>query len=255
VPHYAPGGGSPFASRYESVGGSPGGIVRTAVTDPPRIAGAVTEERDARYVFRLLWPFGFLPLLSPASLTAAPELAANLLSDTRTQTSIHFQYTAGAIPGLVVGAVLGAAWLVRRRRRWAARLGLCVVVIGLVANVRLAPVPLWEHVPGGNSLGADEWRASAHDGVLRRAVDLVPDGVAVSATNALGGHLSERRRIFSFPRLLEARWIAVDTRQASYLDRISAPQAFGAAYARVRADRRWRVVFADDGVVVLRRVD
>jgi len=253
VPHYAPGGGSPFAGRYESVGGSPGGIAKTAVRHPGRIAEAASEGRDGRYLVQLLWPLAGLPLLSPATLTAAPELAANLLSDTRTQTSIHFQYTAGAIPGLMVGAILGAAWLARRRREAARWLPVAVLAVGLLANVRLAPVPAWAHVRGGNSLGADEADVTAHDRVLARAAALIPPGDPVSATNALGGHLSERRRIFSFPRLREARWIAVDVRQASAFDRISAPRVFGRAFARLRADPRWRVVFAEDGVVVLRR--
>jgi uncharacterized membrane protein len=253
VPHYAPGGGSPFAGRYASVGGSPGGIARTAVHDPGRIAEAATEQRDGRYLVQLLWPLAGLPLLSPATLTAAPELAANLLSDTKTQTSIHFQYTAGAIPGLIVGAILGAAWLVRRRREAARWLPVAALGVALVANVRLAPIPAWEHVPGGNALGADEADVTAHDRVLARAAALVPAAAAVSATNALGGHLSERRRVFSFPRLREAEWVAVDVKQASAFDRISAPRTFGAAFARLRADPRWHVVFAEHGVVVLRR--
>ena len=36
IPHYAPGGGSPFAGRYDAVGGSPAGIVKTAVLHPLR---------------------------------------------------------------------------------------------------------------------------------------------------------------------------------------------------------------------------
>ncbi len=254
VPHYAPGGGSPFAGRYESVGGSPGGIARTTVTHPGRITQATTEGRDARYVWQLAWPLGLLPLLSPASLTAVPELAANLLSETRTQTSIHFHYTAGAIPGLVVGAILGAAWLVRRRAGLLPWLSLGIVALGVAANVRLAPIPFWQHVPGGESLGANEWRVTPHDRVLARAVASIPDDAAVSATNAIGGHLSQRRRILSFPRLAGAGWIAADETQASYLDRISAPEPFAAALRRIRADPRWRLVFSEDGVVVLRRV-
>ena len=35
----------------------------------------------------------------------------------------------------------------------------------------------------------------------------------VSATNALCAHLSDRRRIFSFPLLREATWVVVDERQ------------------------------------------
>ncbi len=34
VPHFAPGGGSPFAGRYDKVGGTPAGILETAVTEP-----------------------------------------------------------------------------------------------------------------------------------------------------------------------------------------------------------------------------
>ncbi len=110
VPHYAPGGGSPFAGRYEAVGGSPGGIVKTGFTHPLRLLQAATEHRDLSYLWDLLAPLGGLPLLSPlVAASALPELALNLLSGTRTQSSIHFHYTAGAIPGLIAGAVLGGA--------------------------------------------------------------------------------------------------------------------------------------------------
>ena len=255
VPHYAPGGGSPFESRYEAVGGSPGGIVETVLTDPGTVAGEATEGRDLRYLSQLLWPLGLLPLLSPASLTAAPELAANLLSSTRTQTSIHFHYVAGAIPGLVVGAIFAAAWLVRRRPRLLPWVSAGVVVLAAVANVRLAPVPAWRHVPGGESLGAREGQVTAHDRVAQRALRLIPPDAAVSATNVLGGHLSERRRIFSFPQLRDAAWVAIDETRPSYLDRANAPTLGSAAVRRLRTDPRWRLVFSENGVLIFRRVD
>ena len=255
VPHYAPGGGSPFASRYDAVGGSPGGIVKTAVTDPGVVAGEATEGRDARYLAQLLWPLAALPLLSPASLTAAPELAANLLSSTRTQTSIHFHYTAGAIPGLVVGAIFAAAWLARRRRHLLPWVTTGLLALGVVANVRLAPIPAWRHVPGGESLGSREADVTEHDRIAARALRLIPADEPVSASNSLGGHLSERRRIFSFPRLAESRWVAVDETRPSYLDDVTAPVRAAAALRRLREDRRWRLVFSEDGVLVFRRAN
>jgi uncharacterized membrane protein len=255
VPHYAPGGGSPFESRYEAVGGSPGGIVETALTDPGTVAGEATEGRDLRYLSQLLWPLAALPLLSPASLTAAPELAANLLSSTRTQTSIHFHYVAGAIPGLFVGAVFAAAWLARRRPGVLPWLSVGIVAVAVLANVRLAPVPAWRHVPGGESLGTREAHVTAHDRIAERALRLIPPNAPVSATNVLGGHLSERRRIFSFPRLRDAAWVAIDETRPSYLDRADAPALGAAAVRRLRADERWRLVFSEDGVLIFRRVD
>jgi uncharacterized membrane protein len=254
VPYFAPGGGSPFAGRYAAVGGSPGGIAETAVRDPGALIGAATDGRDASYLGDLLLPLLGLPLLAPlAALTAAPELLLNLLSDTRTQTSIHFHYTAGAIPGLMVAAVLGAARL-RRRSGWARRpAGRAVVVSTLLAGVVLGPLPLWAHVPLGSDLGAHEHVVGAHAAVAERALRLIPDDAGVSATNTLGAHLSERRRIFSFPVLAEAEWVAVDRTRPSHRDEAVAPEKFAAALARLQATGRFETMFDEDGILVLRR--
>ena len=132
VPHYAPGGGSPFEGRYAGVGGSPAGIVKTAVLHPLRILEAATERRDLSYLLDFVVPLAGLPLLAPlVAASALPELGLNVLSSTPTQSSIHFHYTAGAIPGLVAGAVLGAARLQRRIPRTAPLLGRALVVVVL----------------------------------------------------------------------------------------------------------------------------
>ena len=253
VPRYAPGAGSPFAGRYEAVGGSPAGILRTAVLHPLRLLQAATEQRDLSYLLDLLWPLASLPLLAPlVAASALPELALNLLSGTRTQSSIHFHYTAGAIPGLIAGAVYGAARVQRRWPRSSPALGRGLVLLVLAAGVVLGPLPVWRHVPFGSDLAARDHVVTAHDRAAARVLRAVPAGVAVSATNTLGAHLSERRRVFSFPVLQEARWVAVDLRRPSYLDD-ALGRRFAPAYAQLRRDPRWRVVRADDGVVVLTR--
>ena len=253
VPHFAPGGGSPFEGRYASVGGSPQGIAETAYTDPGAIAAAVVTSRDGAYLLDLLGPLLGLPLLAPlAALTAAPELVLNLLSDTRTQTSIHFHYTAGALPGLMVGAVLGAGRL-RRRFAWARRPeGRAVVLSTLLAGVVLGPLPLWRDVPFGSELATREHVVNSRVAAMERAVRLVPPDAAVSATNTLGAHLSERRRIFSFPVLGEAEWVVVDQFRGSFRDQAVAPERFAAALARLRATGRWETVLEEDEVLVLR---
>ena len=253
VPHFAPGGGSPFEGRYRSVGGSPQGIAETAVTDPGAITSAMTDGRDLGYLADLILPLLGLPLLAPlAALTAAPELLLNLLSDTRTQTSIHFHYTAGALPGLFTAAVLGAARL-RRRFSWSRRPeGRAVVASTLVAGVLLGPLPLWRHVPLGSDLAAREHVVGSHADVARRALRLVPQGAPVSATNTLGAHLSERTRVFSFPVLREAEWVAVDRTRPSHRDKADAPDDFANALAALRASGRLAVVFDEDGILVAR---
>jgi len=153
----------------------------------------------------------------------------------------------------MAGAVLGAA---RVRRRWPRSwpvLGRATVVLALAAGVLLGPLPAWRHVPFGSTLATRDHLVSAHDRAAARVLAAVPAGVPVSATNTLGAHLSERRRVFSFPVLAEARWVAVDLKRPSYLDD-ALGRKFASAYARLRRDSRWQVVRAEDGVVVLRRV-
>ena len=254
IPHYSISGSSRFEGRYSAVGGSPSGILETAVTDPGTILSAATQSRDVAYLADLLLPLLALPLLAPlAALTAAPELALSLLSDTRTQTSIHFHYTAGALPGLMVAGVLGAARL-RRRYEWARRPeGRAIVVSTLIAGILLGPLPLWSQVPFGSDLAAREHIVGRHARAAERAVRVIPAEEPVSATNTLGAHLSERRRVFSFPVLGEARWVAVDLERPSYRDQLGRETQVRRAVAALRADGRFTVVFEEDGILVLHR--
>jgi uncharacterized membrane protein len=212
VPHFAPTGSSAFESRY----------------DAPSLEG-----RDLSYLAALLLPLGLLPLGAPlAALAALPELALNMLSATVTQTSVKTHYAAVALPALFAAAIFAAARL-DRRLAYAAAVG------SLAGMLALGPA------------GRVDVRSDAHDEAARRAVALVPDTASVSATNALGAHLSARRRIFSFPVLDEAEWVAVDEHRLTYLDSLK-PDRARAPLAALRRDPRWRLVFSEDGVLVFR---
>ncbi len=250
IPHFNDGQSSDFYGRYSEVGGSPGGIVKTAFTHPLRIADAAFSGRDLHYLWQLAMPLALLFVLAPLVLVAAlPELAINLLSATTTQTSIHFHYTAGLIAPLVAGAVLGAA----RLRRWAVPVAAVAVLAALVGNYRLGPIPGWRHVPGGQDFQATSARVTRHDRIAARALRLIPDDAVVSATNSLGAHLSARRRFLSFPFLREATWIAADETQPGYADRY-APLPTALQLGWLRRNPEWRLVFEQDGVLVFRRV-
>jgi uncharacterized membrane protein len=223
--------------------------VKTALTHPGRILHAAFSGRDLRYLAELVLPLAGLSLLAPLVLVAAlPELAINLLSATPTQTSIHFHYTAGLIPPLVIAAVLGA----RRLPHWTLAVAMVVVVAALAGNYRLGPIPGWRDVPGGSRFQATAARVTAHDRVAARALELIPKSAVVSATNTLGAHVSARRRVLSFPYVQDATWIAADETQPGYGDRY-APLPLALALSALRRDPDWRLVFEQDGVLVFTR--
>jgi len=250
IPHYHAGAESDFYGRYSEVGGSAGGIVKTALTHPLRIAEAAFSSRDLHFLLELVAPLAALCLLAPLVLVAAlPELAINLLSATKTQTSIHFHYTAGLIPPLVIAAIFGAKRFPKRVVPVAA----LVVLTALIGNYRLGPIPGWRHVPGGEQFQATAARVTKHDRIAERALKLIPARAVVSATNTLGAHLSARRRFLSFPFLEEASWVAADETQPGYADRY-APVPTAVQLAALRRNPEWRLVFEEDGVLVFRRV-
>jgi uncharacterized membrane protein len=253
VPHFNEGAQSAFYGRYEEVGGSAGGIAKTAVTEPQTLVGVAFDERGLRYLVDLLLPLLGFPLAAPLALIpAVPELAINLLSATRTQTSIHFHYTAAEVAILFAAAVLGAKWIVRRTRIRPVTLATAVAGAALVSNYVLGTIPLWRHFPGGETLQARGHEVSEHDRIARRALRLIPAHEVVTASNSLGAHLSARRRVLSFPYVFDARWIAVDETKPGYADRV-APLAHARRVAQLRRNPSWRLVFSEDGVLVFRR--
>ena len=245
VAHYND-GGDPFAGRYEEVGGSPAGILKTLVTDPLTIVRAAFDFDGLEYLLVLLVPLAFLPLGAPlALLPALPDLALNLLSSTETQTSIHFHYVAPIVPALFAAAIFAAA-------RFERPIVKPLLLLVLVSNFVLGAIPLWGAIPGGEDLQANAALISDHDRTATRALRLIPDDAVVSASNSLGAHLSARRRFLSFPIREDATWIAVDERSPGYLDRF-APGPYAIAIARLRRDPTWELVFDEDGVLVFRR--
>ena len=226
LPHYR-GGGSPYASRY-------------ALANVPD----VFDSHHLGYLADLFLPLAGLWLGAPLVLIAAlPELALNLLSSNRYQSSIHFHYVAGILPPLVAASVLGAGAVARRWPRAALSLGVLAAAAALAANARLGALPLWTNL---------HTKVSAHDRVAEKALRLIPTEAPVSATNTLGAHLSARRRVLSFPKTAGVTWIAVDEEKLTYLDS-NRKRPAREALTQLRHDPHWRVVFARNGILVFRR--
>jgi uncharacterized membrane protein len=242
-------GSSVFYGAYEQVGGSPLGILRTAVTDPLTILSAATSWNDLLYLFLLAAPLGGLFVLAPGlAAVAIPQLSANLLADWSSSTDPRAHYVAGVIPFLVAAIALGL-----RRLSATGRVRGAVLVLTLSAVSALMVGP-W---PGALAGKPDFYRTHTPPDVLRRAVGLVPAGAPVTATNRVGSHLAARRYLYSAPVLGRAEWVVLDTSDDWIPGRWGGgddPTAMRAFRLRLERSATWRRVFADDGVYVYTRV-
>jgi uncharacterized membrane protein len=238
IPHFSASGVDPFAGRYAAVGGTPGGIAHKLFSDPGAFVHDVATVHKVVYLALLLVPFLGLCLLEPLLLLGAvPDLAINLLSSKHDQTTISFHWTAGIVPFIVASAVFGAA----RFKRQAVGLSLWALV-GAACIAVVSPI----YLLGGDiqALGSPLVSAKKH------AVNLIPAGVPVSASHELGGHLSVRRYIYTFPHVRQSRWIIVDVGDQTYGDKTA---GYKRDIREYESDRAWRVVFSSHGVIVLHR--
>jgi uncharacterized membrane protein len=243
IPHFSPSGASAFAGRYQQVGGTPRGILHTAVTHPVAIVDAVATWHKLFYVVLLLAPFLGLWLLEPLLLLGAiPDLVINLLSATPNQTTVYWQYTAGIVPFVLAASIVGASKL-KRKPDAISRAALVAVVFFSFFSI-VSPIYRIAVLDLGHVLRPDPTRAAKS-----HALALIPPGVPVSASNKLGGLLSERRFIYIFPSRRKAAWVIVDAGDRSHADR----QTYRRNIAAIDGSPDWRVVYRSHGIEVLRK--
>jgi hypothetical protein len=161
------------------------------------------------------------------------------------------------IAPIVIASIEAAAWMWRYRLIRGFLLP-WMVVCAYVTNVAWSPSPI--------SANDEVWgRGTARHDVMREALELVPDGVSVTATYTLGPHLSHREQIYDWPNpWVPAYWGNDDTyklpdpSEIDYL--VIDRQQVGEQHRELLADLvapggEYQLLFDDSDVIVGRRVD
>ena len=257
IPHFNR-GEEPFyvEAYYGNYGDTTAEVVREILRHPNRVISDATQPDRLRFYRDLFLPFGGMPLLAPLQLlVAAPQMLASVIGLSPYARQIRWQYTSVMIAPIVVAAIDGArvVWRARRLRAW---LVAFLLMSSLISNIAWSNSPI-----------SDNYRVWARHtprvDVLKRAVDLVPDDVAVTATYRVVPHLSHREQIYDWPnpwvesywgvddgyRLpdpSEIEWIVIERQNVSELHALVLEQLIG-------PDGDFEVVFDEAGVVVARR--
>ncbi len=151
---------------YADVGGSPGGVVRTAFSHPSRLGSRLVSHESADYAWKLLAPFGLLSLAAPLLLLlGAPQAFLNLITNVPWTKTITFHYAALPFAAVTIAAVEGVAFLARRIR-WRGAAGFLaagVLACSFAATIAWGPSPIGEEYRDG------EWALIARPQLHERA--------------------------------------------------------------------------------------
>jgi len=261
IPHFRGADLNPFAERYGYLGDSPAEALWGIVRHLDLVMRQLARSEVIQAIAIVLASSALLPLLVPRLL---PPLAVvtllPLLSKDPAQGSLELQYLL--VPSTV--ALLIAAVAVRDRvwerrplalgPRWAAdgfaRHGRRVwpaALLGLPALLWLLRSPL----PPSFAADLERFDVDHHAAVAQGFVREVSPDAIVSVQSPFVPHLSERRHIYQFPRVLDAEVvllddygpIPVDDLAAGYTDCLAALPRLG--FDEVRRD---------DGISLWRKV-
>ncbi|MER3399115.1 MAG: hypothetical protein C4316_11430, partial [Chloroflexota bacterium] len=249
IPLHNPAGASPYLSRYDHLGGSPVEIIKTILGRPEVLLQEAQNPVKAAYLLTLFRPVVFLPFLAPVTLLPAlPDLLLNLLSTFEPMFRGGAHYSAVIVPFVIGAAVDGLDVL----RRLAARVrpdlgprvvgGCSALVLISAAHAYVADVllPLYDRLPV----------VTPHDRLAPEVLKVIPEDAPVSAGNSLNPHLAARRRLYLFPEVRDAEYVAVDVTASPY------PVDAGTQYWQLQAllnGGEWGVAAARDGYLVLVR--
>ena len=202
IPHYNQ--GRPF--RYTELWSHL--LSKSPARADTRISGQVgttslLSRETFLFLFYLLLPLGFLPLLAPDLLAVSlPSLVYLLLGNRPALHRVGYHYPAVLIPWLFLAAVYGMARMEQRlevypKRRWE-HLPLYLLMIGtLVANLALSPI-LFHWRSGSLSSTTSSEKINA-------ALAQIPSQAGVATINSFGAHLSHRRYLMDVDMILPMR--------------------------------------------------
>jgi len=212
IPHYNPSGRSPYLAAYGYLGQGPLTMLRTMIMEPGVVLRNVLTREKLGYLGNLLAPVAFLSLLAPQVLLLfAPTLAINLLSaNPQFYTLEKFHYAAPLVPFVVLSALFGVYYLGEflSLRLKVGRHGPLYLLSALV----LLSTLLYHRYHGFTPLGLrfEMAQVTPHHRLAKELMALIPDGATVSAQSGLNPHLSQRPKIYMFPKVEDAEYVFFD---------------------------------------------
>ncbi len=257
IPAFNPSRSSPYAGYYSYLGSNLAGVAANLLLHPWIPLQRSLAEPE--YLASLLQPFGYLSLLSPERLLlGAPSFLINILSgDGEMQRPNLYHYTAPLIPALILATVAGA----RRGIRLLTRLGLgqrpaLVLVMALLA----VSAGVYQRDDGLTPLAArfSLLPITEHDLIGYQVIALVPPAASLSVHPDLNAHLSQREKLYVFPRVADAEYVLMDRlRDASSRDVRTVPTEPHRLRLKVLDELlrsgEWETLFDQDGYLLLKR--
>lgn len=212
---------------------------------------SIFSKDTADYLYYLLGPISFLPLLAPEFLLIAlPEFGINLLSSNLQLRSLIFHYTSVLQPWLFIGAIYGASRILKIKINLVPYI-LGVLLIGCTVWFSYTKSPLpYSQEKNIDALLYD--RRGEYDFVTMWQKQLQSDSLIVSATDQIAPFFTSRRKFYIFShdyKYADYVIVSLGNIQYTYRKDVTIP-----AYDELRQDLHFSKVDEGYGYEVYKKI-
>ncbi len=190
-------------------------------------------------VFTLLRPYYLLMLI--------PILAQKFLSLNGHFWDIHGQYSIEFVPLIVLAALDVVVYYKSSKTSF------YLMVLFCISSYYCSYREVIKRNATNNFLSFDHYRCDLNRSEIEHMISIIPDNAVVSSSSRLAPHLSFRNKIFCFPVVNEADFVAITLKnlttypltELEYLDRVK----------NVSESKDYQLLYSGNDCVLFRRID
>lgn len=240
-------GGSHFALSYLSdFGDSTIEIAKNILLHPLKTGNVFAEHNGLGYLFKILFPLGFLSLAAPLFLVfSSADIAKNILSSNGNFRDLSYQYNAEIIPFLFISSIYGIQWLIKK--------GIPVkAVIYYILFFGILGTYFYGTLPGSKYAYIDTYiNHEVPYSDIHRYLQTIPESASVAATNNLGAVLSQREHIYVIPQGIKTADYILFLQTGTYAQPSFTAQ--NEIIEKLRRDSRYEVVKQMNKFIVFKK--
>jgi len=187
-------GGHFALSYFEKLGSTPTEIVVNSILKPQILLSTLLAPDRITYIRLLFNPLGILPLFAPLFLIGAlPDFLINMMSNNSHLRDINYHYGAVIIPFMYISAIMGSAFLIKKRLP-------ILIIASYLVIMTVHSFYMYGALPGAKNPSIEMFRSQTEgEAALEYFLKNVPSYLSVSASNNLGAHLVQRDNLFVYP--------------------------------------------------------
>lgn len=248
---------SGLPGNWDNWGRSINDVFLNIITNPIKALGTMVNPIEKiYYVFVILTPVVFLPLLAPPELfLVLPWMLAALLSEYPPYYQPYFQYYGFIAAQIFIAAVYGARNLLRRDCKnphfpWIKKkLMTMIILVSLISAFAVSPFGL-------PALSTRPIALTSHTSAIERALSLIPPDASVASQNDILAHLAQRKYayVLSWPMDAEVDFIVLDLK-SSHVEYRPTPTSVSPieALPEILTSGKYGLLLSADGVLLFEK--